>query len=323
MNKGDQLRGDQLKALCERSDRQGLLRLGGHLAALVLTGALVLQARGVWLVPAILLHGYVLIFLFCALHEATHHRPFRSRWLNNALGHFAGLLLLLPFEYFRLFHWDHHRFTQDPLRDPELARPKPATLAGYLLHVSGLPNWATRIRTVAGHAVSGRVPQPWVPQHKHALIVREARLYVLAYGAAIVASIALQSAILLWIWVLPAMAGQPFLRHYLLAEHTGCETGDDPLGNTRTTYTNALVRFFAWNMPFHVEHHAYPAIPFHSLPKANIFLRGSIRVGTPGYIAATRSIIAHLLARPDFNSTPASQERNAERLPTRSGTGSP
>jgi fatty acid desaturase len=290
------LKAHQLKALSVRSDRRGLVRLGGHLGALCITGALVLLAHGPWLVPAILVHGYVLIFLFCALHEATHHTPFRSRWLNNAVGHLAGFLLLLPFEYFRLFHWNHHRFTQDPLRDPELARPKPSTLGGYLLHVSGMPNWAARISTVAGHAFTGRAPQPWIGPENEVLIVREARLYVLAYGVVIAGSIALGSAVLLWIWVLPAMLGQIFLRLYLLAEHTGCEMSSDTLGNTRTTYTNAVVRFFAWNMPYHVEHHAYPAIPFHSLPKANAHFRTAIRTGTPGYAAATRSIFQHLLA---------------------------
>src|SRR5262245_25152451 len=107
------LKADELKPLCVRSDRRGLARLAGHLGALCVTGALVLAAPGLWALPALVAHAYVLIFLFCPLHEATHHTPFRSRWLSTALGHFAGFLLLLPFEYFRLFHWDHHRFTQD------------------------------------------------------------------------------------------------------------------------------------------------------------------------------------------------------------------
>src|SRR3954468_3949898 len=115
------LKAAELKALSQRSDARGLLQLGGHLGTLCVTGAVVLALRGTWwVVPAIVAHGYVLIFLFCALHEATHFTPFRSRWLSRSLGHFCGFLMLLPFEYFRLFHWDHHRFTQDPERDPEL-----------------------------------------------------------------------------------------------------------------------------------------------------------------------------------------------------------
>ena len=38
--------------------------------------------------------------------------------------------------------------------------------------------------------------------------------------------------------------------------------------NTRTTYTGAVVKWVAWNMPYHVEHHAYPSIPFHALPRS-------------------------------------------------------
>ena len=42
-----------------------------------------------------------------------------------------------------------------------------------------------------------------------------------------------------------------------------------PFDNTRTTYTGIVMKWFAWNMPYHVEHHAYPSIPFHALPKLN------------------------------------------------------
>jgi fatty acid desaturase len=259
------------------------------------TGSLVLYARTtLWLWPAIFLHGYVLSFLFCALHEATHYTPFRSRWPNTALGHFCGFLLLLPFEAFRIFHWNHHRYTQDSERDPELAQPKPATLWEYLIHISGLPNWRTRIAVVGAHAVLGRVDQPWVAVEDRRLIVREARVYVAGYAIVILICIWLQTAALLWLWVLPAMAGQIFLRNYLLAEHTGCAENSDPYSNTRTTYTNACVRFFAWNMPYHVEHHAYPGIPFYALPLANERLHKLVRVGDPGYLTALRSIIRRL-----------------------------
>jgi fatty acid desaturase len=289
------LAADELKALSVRSDRRGTLRLAGHLGALGVTGTLVMLTRGTgWIVPAIVVHGYVLSFLFCALHETTHYTPFRSRWPNTALGHFCGFLLLLPFEAFRLFHWNHHRFTQDPRRDPELARPKPGTLLEYVVHVSGLPNWKTRIAVVGRYALLGRVEQPWIPEEERPLVVREARAYVLGYGVVIAASIGLHSAVLLWLWVLPALAGQIFLRNYLLAEHTGCAEDASPYANTRTTYSNAIVRFFAWNMPYHVEHHAYPAIPFHALPQANERLRTLIQVADRGYLAALYSILSRL-----------------------------
>ena len=81
------------------------------------------------------------------------------------------------------------------------------------------------------HGFLGRVVEPWVPPDKRLEIINEARAY-------------------------------------LLAEHTGCAHGNDMLENTRTTYTNAWVRFFAWNMPYHAEHHAYTGLAFPRIAQA-------------------------------------------------------
>ena len=32
-----------------------------------------------------------------------------------------------------------------------------------------------------------------------------------------------------------------------------------------------------WNMPYHAEHHAFPAVPFHSLPALNKVLKSEIK----------------------------------------------
>ena len=84
------------------------------------------------------------------------------------------------------------------------------------------------------------------------------------------------------------MIGQFFLRPYLYAEHTGCDRTRSAFQNTRTTYTGAIVKWIAWNMPYHVEHHAYPSIPFHALPKLNGIVDGEIVYRGRGYIRTTR-----------------------------------
>jgi fatty acid desaturase len=92
------------------------------------------------------------------------------------------------------------------------------------------------------------------------------------------------------LWLAPLLLGQPFLRAYLLAEHGACPLVADMLANTRTTFTNGLVRFLAWNMPFHAEHHAWPSIPFHALPAANALVHDKLRTTAPGYAAALGDI---------------------------------
>lgn len=284
----------QLKALSLRSDAKGLVQLAGHAALLSATGLAVVAARnGPWLWPALAIHGVALIFLFAPLHETIHRTAFRTRWLNDGVAWVCGLLLLLPPAYFRAFHFAHHRHTQDPDRDPELARAKPRTLPDYLIVVSGLPYWRDRITTIPRHAM-GRVTEPFVPPSQRPAVVREARVVLLIYAVVAALSVAAQSGLALLLWVAPALIGQPALRMYLLAEHTGCPLVPDMLRNSRTTRSNAVVRRLAWNMPYHTAHHAYPAVPFHALPAAHTLMKDRVAVRSPGYLAVQREIIAGL-----------------------------
>jgi fatty acid desaturase len=281
-----------LAELNRKSDRRGLLRLAGHGASLLLTGYLLSRTLGGWWVaPAMILHGAALIFLFAPLHEAIHRTAFRSRRLCDGVAWLCGALLLLPPEYFRFFHFAHHRHTQDPASDPELAAPKPATLRQWLLHVSGWHYWRAQVRGTLMHA-TGRIDEPFLSAPRAAdKVVTEARRMLLLYGAIAVAAIAARSWAPLTYWVVPALLGQPFLRVYLLAEHTLCPLVPDMLANSRTTISNAVVRFFAWNMPYHAEHHAYPSVPFHALPAVHRVIAADIRVTAPGYIAVQRELL--------------------------------
>ena len=283
-----------LRALAARSDRRGLIQLGGHAGALLASGLLVAQAAGsLWLAPALLLHGILLTFLFAPLHETVHRTAFRRRWLNDATAWVCGLALALPPEYFRAFHFAHHRHTQDPAHDPELAVPKPQSRWAYVRHVSGLPYWRSRIATLTRHA-RGRVDEPFIPARLRPRIVREARLYLAVYAFALIVPLAAGSPAALIFWLVPALLGQPFLRCYLLAEHTGCPLVADMLRNTRTTRSLALVRRLAWNMPYHAEHHACPFLPFHALPAAHRLLEEKIAIQASGYVAVNREIISML-----------------------------
>merc|ERR1719272_1114871 len=71
-------------------------------------------------------------------------------------------------------------------------------------------------------------------------------------------------------WLLPHILGAGHLRFYQFAEHRACETGHftdlDAWGSARTTVGWTFYTKLAWNMPYHIEHHAWPAVPFHLLP---------------------------------------------------------
>ena len=282
---------EELKELSRRGDAPGMLQLAAHLSILAATAAAIATGAGTVLIwPAMLAHGIVLVFLFAPLHETIHRTAFRSRWINDTVAFVVGVVLVLPREYFRAFHFAHHRFTQDPASDPELASPKPANVGQLLRHVSGLPYWIAGLRGLVARA-RGQLPEPFYATERiRRAVILESRAVLAIYLAAALLSVAAGSTLLLWYWIIPVLLGQPFLRLYLLAEHSGCPRSADMLENSRTTYTNELIRFLAWNMPFHAEHHAWPSIPFHALPQANALIRDRLRTIAPGYAAALRGI---------------------------------
>ena len=286
-----------LRNLSQRSDARGALQLIAHLGLLAASGCLVWASRGhAWLVVALFLHGIVLCFLFCALHECVHRTAFASRALNDVIASVCGALLILPPNYFRLFHFTHHRYTQDRTRDPELATAPPATLGAYLWRISGLPYWRERLQTSLRHALTGRVTESFVPAAQAAAVVREACVLWVCYLAIVALSLYLHSAAALIYRLVPAILGQPFLRLFLLAEHTGCAFDEDMLANTRTTYTNPAVLLLTWRMPYHAEHHSFPSVPFHALVTVNALLPAAGRVTSRGYVAWHRALLRQLRA---------------------------
>lgn len=274
--------------LTTRSNRAGLLHLAGHLGAIVACGALIaVGVPGWWaLLPA---QGVLVIFLFTLEHEATHKTPFASEALNEWVGRVCGFLILLPFGWFRYFHLAHHRWTNIAGRDPELEGAKPATKAAWVWHVSGVPYWVSQGRLMVA-LVMGRAEGAYLPVGALPQIVAEARVMAVGYG--LVAGSFLVTPVLFWVWLLPVVLGQPFLRLYLLAEHGDCPAVANMFENTRTTFTTAVVRFLAWNMPYHTEHHVYPAVPFHQLPVLHGLMRDELRVTAEGYGAFTRAYLA-------------------------------
>ena len=288
---------ETLRGLMARADGPALWRAAGHLGTLLLTGTLLWRLRATaWVVPLLIAHGYVLAFVFCAFHETAHRTAFRTRWPNTAIGTLAGLLIFWPYRNYRVYHWEHHRFTQDEARDPELYFPKPASLATYLLVLTGVPNLIRRLDDLL-RLVCGRADRPWMTAADGPALIMEARAYLAVYAAVALASLMARSPLPLVVWIGPLLAGQAFLRPYLLAEHTACASTRDCLENTRTTRTWRLVHFFAWNMPYHAEHHAYPAVPFHALPRLHGHVESRLVNLEPGYVAATRTVNRHLFGR--------------------------
>jgi fatty acid desaturase len=283
------------EALIARSDGPGLLRFAFHAGAILAVGALIALRAPYWflLLPV---QGILIIFLFSAMHECIHDTAFKSSFLNRSVSILCGFAIIIPAAWFRYFHFAHHRHTHEPGLDPELQSPKPQNMVAYVKHVSGLPVWAYNIRALVTNAL-GRNADAFVPPKGKARVTFEARAMLAIYIAIAIASVLWESPLLLWVWIVPALLGQPFLRLFLLAEHTACPHVKNMFENTRTTFTTRLVRLVAWNMPFHAEHHALPMVPFHKLPMLHQAVREHLKTTAEGYARFNGELIADLSNR--------------------------
>lgn len=278
------------ESLVERSNGPGLLRFSFHLGAILVLGILIALDMPFWfaLLPV---QGILIVFMFTTMHECIHETAFKSSLLNTAISTISSFLIFIPPTWFRFFHFAHHRHTHDPVRDPELKTPKPSTVIGYVKHVSGFPLWFATFRTLVINAM-GRNTDDFVPPKAKARVTFEARAMLAIYVLLAVASVVWESPLLIWTWIVPLLLGQPFLRLFLLAEHTDCPHVENMFENTRTTFTTKLVRLVAWNMPFHAEHHALPTVPFHKLPGLHEAVRDHLKTTADGYARFNGDLIS-------------------------------
>jgi fatty acid desaturase len=292
------LSGPEVRQLSRRSDRRGALQVALHVASVIACGFLVARANAWTLLPAMLLLGLVQAALFAPVHETMHLTAFASRRANAIVGWLAGCPALFNWHYYTAYHLAHHRFTQDRERDPELIVPPPSAMDSYLLRVLGVNYWRARFAIIADCWRGDLSGHPFVPPAARARIILSVRAMSL-----FVAALAIASALVfgwwapLVFWIVPQLLGQPFLRLYLLTEHTLCSEDANGLTNTRTTLTNRAVRLLMWNMSYHAEHHLYPSIPFHRLPDAHLAVRARLGVLQPGYANWHISYLATIRAR--------------------------
>src|SRR5262245_966556 len=170
---------EQRDHLTAKSDLPGLPLLLLHFGSILVLGALIASKVPFW--PLLMVpQGIAIAFLFTLLHETIHQTAFRSAWLNETVARITSFMLALPADWFRYFHFAHHRFTQDLEKDPELATAKPATAAQYILHVSGLPVWWGQMKTLATNAM-GHCRDSFVPPKGHEKVRLEARVMIATY----------------------------------------------------------------------------------------------------------------------------------------------
>jgi fatty acid desaturase len=254
----------RLRSLCMPSNTRGAVQTLSHVGAIAFSGTFLWMYRdSFWAVPLFAIHGILLNFLYAGQHELSHWTVFRTSWLNEWVGRLFGFVLFYPRTFDQVQHMAHHRFTQDWARDGELARAR-YTLTSYVLWMSGLSYWYTRWRRILRFGF-GIVTEPYLPPKRHAELIREARRHLAGYALIAGLSVAVHSWAAVVLWLAPMLAMKCVHQLQNTIEHLGLPHEDNVLVNTRSTRTNAVMRWLGWRMQYHTAHHAFPGVPFHRL----------------------------------------------------------
>lgn len=270
---------DVLHELSRRTDRPGLLRAALQLTLLGASTAVLLTTASPtawWL--AFVAQAVAQFAMFGLLHESIHGTAFASPFANAAGSWIGAVWQFSPPAWMRAFHFEHHRHTHELARDPELAGMAwmarwPRGLA-WLVTVSGSPILIARvgITLVAATGITPllRKALPYAAAERFGAITRDARILLLVHATLVALAVTVAPRLgALWLAALPAHA---ILSIYLTCEHRGLPESGDVLHRTRSLRAGPTLRFLLWNMPFHAEHHAYPSVPFHALPRLHTLL---------------------------------------------------
>ncbi|MFM7870218.1 MAG: fatty acid desaturase, partial [Actinomycetota bacterium] len=80
-----------------------------------------------------------------------------------------------------------------------------------------------------------------------------------------------------------------------ITQHAGLDEDTlDHRQNTRTVLMNPIIRFLYSNMNYHLEHHMYPAVPYHRLPELHRLIAADLPAPAPSMWAAYREIVPRL-----------------------------
>lgn len=206
----------------------------------------------------ILINSIAAYMSFTVVHEASHNIISSNRKLNDWLGR-AGTAMLSPVPFFRTFrfiHMQHHRFTNDPEKDPDLyAGTGPAWLLPF--------KWATVDFKYFHYYLNPKIFMQR-PQSER----RELYLAVL-FGVAVLAVVLAMGWMeyYLWLYLLPTrianlflIFGFDFLPHY---PHQA-KAKDQPFQCTsnRVGMEWLMTPLFLYQN-YHLVHHLYPTVPFY------------------------------------------------------------
>lgn len=290
----------RMKELMARSDERAARDTALWFGLILVFGVLGIATWGTWLaVPVFVAYGALYAGAADSRwHECGHGTAFKTRWYNDVVYQIASFLVLRQPTVWRWSHSRHHTDTIIVGRDPEIAAHRPPDFLGMALNLFNLKGGLHELWSVARHAFGSldEEARTYVPESEWPKVVRTARIWLAIWAAVAALSVATGSWLPLMLVGLPSSYGAWLHLFFGLTQHAGlAEDVLDHRLNARTVEMNPVFRFLYSNMNYHVEHHMFPMVPYHALPRLHEEIKHDLPPAYPSTWAAYKEIVPALL----------------------------
>lgn len=285
-----------MKELMQRSDGPAIRDTAIWLGLMALSAAGGIYFWGTWMcVPFFFVYGTLYGSASDARwHECGHGTAFRTSWMNDAVYQIASFMLMRNPVNWRWSHARHHTDTIIVGRDAEIAVMRPPDLFRVLLNVFGILDIYHSLVSLGKNALGiySKDELDFIPASEVPKGIFAARIHMLIYAATIATALYLGSWLPLMLIGLPRMYGCWHMIMTGLLQHGGlAENVLDHRLNSRTVYMNPVSRFLYWNMNYHVEHHMFPMVPYHALPRLHALIKDDLPAPNSSIWNAYREVI--------------------------------
>jgi len=289
-----------MKELMQRSDQPAIRDTLIWIALHVVTAAGGVYFWGTWAcVPFFVVYG-VLYGSACdsRWHECGHGTAFKTPWMNDVVYQIASFQVMRNPVTWRWSHARHHTDTIIVGRDAEIAFMRPPVLLTKALAFVGVPDTFTSLRTLMRNALGelSADEKDFIPFSERPKAIAAARVHMAIYAATLLLALATRSFLPLMLIGGPRMYGCWHMVMTGLLQHGGlADNVLDHRLNSRTVYMNPFSRFIYWNMNYHVEHHMFPMVPYHALPRLHALIKDDLPPPNASILDGYREMIPAVL----------------------------
>jgi fatty acid desaturase len=284
-----------MKELMQRSDGPAIRDTIIWIAAHILSAAGLIYFWGTWwCVPFVIIYG-VVYGSACdsRWHECGHGTAFKTRWMNDVIYEIASFQVMRNSVSWRWSHARHHTDTIIVGRDAEIAVMRPPDLLRAALAFTGILDAYHSILTLSRNALGNLSEEEkiYIPETERGKAITVARWHMAIYIATVALSLYMWSFLPLMLVGLPRLYGCWHMVMTGLLQHIGlADNVVDHRLNSRTVYMNPISRFIYWNMNYHVEHHMFPMVPYHALPKLHELIKHDLPTPNPSIWHAYKEV---------------------------------